>query len=126
MSHQHRKTCTHLPGIPSSRQYPSLVSSDSVLGVHQHGFESVDSFETNLYSGVLEYLLERLTQTWKVGDRYEELFLYFMSCVWVYSRDHFCLTCLICQLTIVGNCYNGVPYLDVLLLLGSLGLDVYF
>ena len=40
--------------------------------MHQHWLEGVDSFETNLYSGVPQDLFERFTQTWKIGDRNKE------------------------------------------------------
>ena len=39
-----------------------------VFGVHEQGFEGVYPLEKNLYSDVLEDLLERLTQTLKIGD----------------------------------------------------------
>ena len=45
-----------------------LVAGDSVLGVHQHGFEGVNSLETNLYWRVLEDLLVRFTQPWEIRN----------------------------------------------------------
>ena len=40
-----------------------LVNGDFVFGVHEHGFEGVHPFETNLYGGVLEDPFKGLTQT---------------------------------------------------------------
>ena len=43
-----------------------LFEWDFVFRMHQHGFEGVYPFETNLYSSVFEDLLEGLTQARKI------------------------------------------------------------
>ena len=69
-----------------------LVNGDLVFGILQHRLESVDSFETYLYSSVPDYFFERLTQTWKICVTDQKLLIFepFGYCnIFQYSSIYF-------------------------------------